>query len=103
MRKTGRRESHVDIRVISLILELARSNFENERIAWRAILQVVPVFHARLEPRAIAGTKQFLTRIRHQHRLALDDKDELIFGRMPMSLARPSTWRQPQQVHPKIG
>src|ERR1700722_9019502 len=95
-------EAHVDIRILPLVLGLAGADLDSDGILVGAILQMMPVAYAGLEPCAVAGPKDFLTRAGDQRQLALEDIHELVLRRMPVALTRPRAGRQAQKVHPKI-
>src|SRR5690606_12453114 len=67
-----------------------------------AVLQLVPVGRAGLEPGAVAGAEHRLAFLLDQHDLALQHPDELVLALVPVSLARPCPGRQAQQVDPEL-
>ena len=54
------------------------AHLEEDRFPVGSILEVMTVLDARFEPRTIARPQEFLSRIRHQHHLTLDDEHKLI-------------------------
>ena len=52
-----RRRDHVDVGIVRAVVRKARAHLEERRVRIRAVLQVMPVAVAGLEPRAIAGAQ----------------------------------------------
>jgi hypothetical protein len=63
----------------------------------------MPVLVPGLEASGVPGAKDFIAGVGHQHHLALEDVDELVFPAVPMALARPGAGRQPEQVDAELG
>ncbi len=98
------REDQVDIRIVDgAFIAPAAADLQHHRLAARAILQVMTVGFAGLEAGDVARRQQFLAIVRHQHHLAFEHIDQLVFGRMPVPLARPGSGRQAQEVHSELG
>src|ERR1700726_3922515 len=90
-------EAQVDIRILPFVLsDPARSDLDDDGILRRTILQVMSVLETRLESATFAASEDFFTGVGHEHHLAFEDIDKLIFRGMPVALTRPTAGRQAQ-------
>src|SRR5512142_190842 len=95
-------EHHVDVRILAMILVVARADRQDLRVTGRAVLQAMPVAHSGTESGAVAGTQDLLAALGHEHDLAGQDIDELVLALMPVALARPAARRKPEQAHAEL-
>ena len=86
----------VDVGIVHRVFpRVAATDLKDGRVALTSVLQMVAVLITSSKPGTVSGTEHFLTIIAHQNNLAVQYEYELIFGLVPMPLARPLPRRQP--------
>ena len=64
---------------------------------------MMSVLIARLEAGAVARFQDFFAGIGDQHHFAFQHIDEFVLADMPVALAGPDAWLQPQQIDAELG
>jgi len=97
------RKKEVDVRIMNgVCLGRARSDLEKERFPTASILDMMAVGAPGGKARAFARTQDLLPDVGDEDDFALEDPDELVFGLVPVPLARPGARRETEKIHAEL-